>query len=230
MSEFSGSETLRRYFALMAECPELFRRSPDEAITILTDPAEIQAAVDFVRRQRRAAAMKAADLRVGVLADDPYMTIVRDPVRFMDGSMGLYNRVVESGSVAVIPIYRERLVLLEIFRHGTHEWMLEFPRGAALHAESSDDAARREVAEELGGTVAELVDLGRFTPGGSSIAVSSRLFGARLAGIGDVQRGESIRGLRLVSASEFERLVGDGAIFCGFTMAAYLRARVMGFL
>lgn len=228
--DFDSDDALSRYSALMAEMPRLFRNEPGQAVTILVEPEDIQAAKAAARANRMARGQITDDLRVGVLSRDPYMMLVRDAVRFMDGSLGLYNRIVEGGAVAVVPIYRRRLVLVEIFRHGARDWMLEFPRGGVGTGEREDDAARREIAEEIGGRISELRDLGRFTPGGSSIATPSRLFGARLDAIGPLDTAEGIRRVHLVSAETFEDLVRTEKIYCGFTISAFMRARVMGFL
>lgn len=129
MSGFSHQDAMARYFELIARHPELGRNAPDADIQILTDPQLIQQACDAAHAARAARNLDVDDLRVGVLASDPYMTIIRDPVQFGNGSLGLYNRIFENRSVAVLPLIGDRAVVIRIFRHGLRQWSLEFPRG-----------------------------------------------------------------------------------------------------
>ncbi|HEY0050663.1 MAG TPA: NUDIX hydrolase [Pyrinomonadaceae bacterium] len=57
-----------------------------------------------------------------------------------------------------------RVVLIEQFRHGTEEIVLEIPGGMIDEGEAPDAAARRELLEETGFASDEFVFLGRSRP------------------------------------------------------------------
>ena len=64
-------------------------------------------------------------------------------MRFPDGSLGLYNRMLAPDGVSVVPIWRGRIVLIRRFRHGTGGFEIRNATGIAGEAESSEaDAAR----------------------------------------------------------------------------------------
>jgi ADP-ribose pyrophosphatase len=67
---------------------------------------------------------------VGVLASDPYATVLREAVRFPDGSLGLYNRLLVPGGVVVLPVSRGSIVLIHRFRHGARRFAYEAPAGS----------------------------------------------------------------------------------------------------
>ncbi|MFC0599287.1 NUDIX hydrolase [Streptomyces palmae] len=215
------------YQELRAARPDLFRNEPG-GIEIL--PQEVTA--EDARRGAGA---------VGVVYADPYITVVRDPVRFPDGSPGLYVRVLpstERPGVVVLPITGDgEVLLIEQYRHATRAWHLEAPRGGGESPDPAADAAR-ELAEETGEEAVELVPLGELHPDTGLLAASVRLYAAHLAtrtrqpeepgvrGAGP----EAIRRTVLVTAAEAERMMADGRITDGFTLAVLTRARLAGLL
>lgn len=74
--------------------------------------------------------------------------------------------VIESPDwVNVIAITKERKVLLiEQFRHGTEEIILEIPGGMIDENEEPEKAARRELLEETGFSAEEFIYLGKSRP------------------------------------------------------------------
>jgi len=193
------------YFRIMRERPELFHNGDAGGIEVLTSPDQIKAAQESARSIRQKRGMDASDLRVGVLASDPYMLILRDAVRFVDGSLGLYNRIVEVPSVAVLPLLDGRPVLIRIFRHGLRDWCWEF-----------------------GAEIRELIALGDFTPGGSSLSIRADLYAAHIDGIGEPEHADNISEVRVVEVDECEALIRSSQIIDGFSLALFLRARLAG--
>ncbi|MGA9301929.1 MAG: NUDIX hydrolase [Bradyrhizobium sp.] len=226
MNTDPGEYALDGYLALLRDRPDWFANHPAGGIEILTNPGEIALARAAALSHRAAAGLDVSDTRAGLLAKDPYMTVVRDAVRFPDGSLGLYNRIVETSPVAVLPLLDDLPVLIRVFRHGLRDWSLEFPRGGADRGETPEAAARREVIEETGATKAELQPLGEFTPGGSSLSIRAHLFVARIDQIGVSDPLEGIEEAQAYPVADVERLIGDGVIIDGFTMALFLRARL----
>ena len=227
VGDYSQDETLESYMSLVRERPELFHNKEERGVEILTSLDEIKAAQDLARRSRLKSGLDTADLRAGLLARDPYMIILRDAVRFLDGSLGLYNRIVELTSVAVMPLLDGHPVL-EIFRHGLRDWALEFPRGGCDPGETPEAAVHRELAEEIEANIVELIPLGDFTPGGSSLSICAKLFAAHIDGFGRPNRTDGIGDVRVVDTSEVEESIRTSRIIDGFTLSTFLRARLTG--
>ncbi len=230
VGDYSQHETLESYMSLVRERPELFYNKDERGIEILTSLDEIKAAQDSARRSRLKSGLETMDLRAGLLARDPYMIMLRDAVRFLDGSLGLYNRIVELPSVAVMPLLDGRPVLIKIFRHGLRDWALEFPRGGCDPGETPETAIHRELAEEIGANIMELIPLGDFTPGGSSLSIRAKLFAAHIDQIGRPNCTDGIGDVRAVDTSEVEELIRTSRIIDGFTLSTFLRARLAGLI
>jgi ADP-ribose pyrophosphatase len=164
------------------------------------------------------------------LASDPYATVLREAVRFPDGSLGLYNRLIVPGGVLVLPILRGSIVLIHRFRHGTRRFAYEAPRGIAGEAESVETDARRELLEEIGAVAEEIVDLGEVATTSGIVGEVMRLFLARIDSVGAPDRHEAIAGIVCCTIAETEGMIVRGAISDGPTLAAYLRAKLAGLL
>lgn len=224
--------SLRRYRELTTTHPELFGNPADCPTRILFDAADIRQAKSDVMTERQDAGWPVNDLRVGVLAEDPYIGyVIRDAVRFFDGKLGLYNRVVASGGIVVLPILPDgSIALIRIFRHPARRWFLEAPQGLVLPGADPADEARRELIEEMGATVGELTSLGIVYTSTALTSENLKMFAARITAFGDPQRSEGIESIATIATADIDGLVLDGTITDGPTMSLILRARMRGLL
>lgn len=218
------------YLALVAQRPELFRNAPSGGVDILTAPEDVAAARAEARAYRTERGMKDRDTRTGILAEDPYMLILRDAVRFPDGTRGLYNRIVETNPVAILPVLGGQPVLIRVYRHGLRDWSWEFPRGGCDAGESPEEGARREVTEEVGGSPLSITSLGTFTPGGSSLSIRAHLFFAEVERLGEPDALEGITDVTAMPVSRLEQMLRDDVIIDGFSLALFARARLRGLI
>src|SRR6185312_2069263 len=147
-------EHRQAYLAFAARHPDLFE-NPDGAIfTILLDEHEIDEVEEGARGRLHAKGMPEEWAQVGIAYEDQYLFILRDAVRFPDGSTNTYIRVVdpEGGAhgVIVLAMHQGNVLLLNHFRHATRRWHLEIPRGFGEPGLSGEENARRELEEEIG--------------------------------------------------------------------------------
>lgn len=230
MDDFSHEGARAGYRLLMQRQPEWFRNHPRGGITILTSDADIDRACRDAERHRLAHGLSVTDLRAGLLAQDAYMTVVRDAVRFPDGSLGLYNRIIETAPVAVLPLLDGRPVMMKVFRHGLRDWSLEFPRGGCDRGETPETGVARELNEEIGAQIETLMPLGEFTPGGSSLSIRAYLFAAEIDAIGRRDLREGVEDVRAMDVACVERKIVSGEIIDGFSIALFARARLGGLI
>lgn len=232
MSSDQEEPSLRRYRELLVSNPELFNNPDDCPTKLLFDAKDIRQAESDVLAERKNWGWPVNDLRVGVLAEDPYIGyVIRDAVRFFDGKLGLYNRVVASGGIVVLPILPDgSIALIRIFRHPARRWFLEAPQGLVLPDADPADEARRELIEEMGATVGELASLGIVYTSTALTSEKLKMFAARITTFGDPQRSEGIESIATIAAADIDRLVLDGTITDGPTMSLILRARMRGLL
>ncbi|MGW1492451.1 NUDIX hydrolase [Streptomyces sp. NBC_01410] len=202
---------MNTYDRLRTERPELFVNPPG-GIEILSDPESVAAAG-------------------GVVYEDPYVMVLRDPVRFPDGRTGTYIRSIgttaEPGCV-VLPLLDGEVVLVEHFRHATRSWLWEVPRGFGTRGLAGEQNAAKELREEIGADVRELIPLGAVHPDSGAVGDRVLLYAARIDAIGALALGEGIRRTLTVSFAQAEEMVGDGRITDAFTIVALSRARLAG--
>ena len=230
MGDYDADACLARYFDLVRARRERFANPPGDIYEILLDPERIAHAQSEARRVRVRDGLPADDLRVGVLAEDPYLLVVRDAVKFADGAYGLYNRLMVPSGAAILPVHDGHIVLLDRFRHGTRAWHLEIPRGSFSGEGTHEDEARRELQEEIGARVVEMIDLGLLHSTTGCLDEMHHLYMARIDGIGVPDKHEAIVALRSFTVDETAAKIADGTITDGPTLAAFLRARLRGLL
>lgn len=130
--------------------------------------------------------------------------------------------------VSVVPLTDDgRIILVEQYRHGVGDWVLECP-GGSIDASDPDPAAaaRRELFEETGYAATDIVALGASArdPGSQSTRVHTFLArDCRLVGSPSPESFEAIR-LRLVTRDQLTELIGAGASFDAATLASLMRA------
>lgn len=237
---------MSRYEVLRRAVPEWFRNDPGE-IEILTEPAS-------VRRARRAATAAGQSpqgragalwarlrtavrpVRTGVISANRYLWYLRDPVRFPDGRLGLYDRLLPppgaSPGVVVLPLLGPggKVVLIEHYRHATRRRHWEAVRGFGDPGATGEENVTRELGEEIAATPTEVIALGDVHPDTGLLAHRVQLYAARVDGFGDPEKGEAIGRVVTVTPAEAEAMVADGRITDGFTVAALYRARLAGLL
>lgn len=187
----------------------------------------------FMADQLRRDGAPAEWATVGVVFRDQYLLLVRDAVRYSDGSVGTYIRELDLdpriAGVAILPVWQEKVLLIRHFRHATRAWHLEIPRGFGS-AEDAEQSARRELAEEIGASGVVLTSLGEMYPdtgiGNSRVA----LFYAAVVSYGSPESIEGINEVLPTSIAEFEQMIGQCHLDDGYLLAAYGRAKARGLI
>ncbi|MFH9860330.1 NUDIX hydrolase [Streptomyces sp. NPDC017202] len=231
---------LADYEALRERRPELFLNPPGAAFTILLDRAEQDRASDEVSRAAAAAGLPDSVGDIGVVYRDAYFSLVRDAVRFADGRLGTYVRILPasaSGGAAVLPLLADgRVVLLRHFRHADRDWHCEIPRGFGDPGEDGSGTAARELQEELGVHIGNLTYLGEMSSDtglrvGTDHLYLAHIDAAQLAdGPARGARAEGIDGYEAVSQGEFRSMVAGRRISDAYTLSAYALAMAQGLL
>lgn len=96
----------------------------------------------------------------------PVFTVSSDTVRLPDGRTAKRERVHHNGGSGILPLTEnDEIVLVEQYRYGVGQRMLEIPAGKLEKGEDPYDCAVRELREEVGAVAEQITPLG-------SIAVS----------------------------------------------------------
>lgn len=222
-----------RYRQLQQDHPELFANPPDGAIEILLDPEQVVAAERATAEALVRAGLPAGWARTGVVFEDQYGIAIRDAVRMPGGRLGTYVRWMNPGNVSgvvVLPVIDGAVLMVRHFRHATRRWHLELPRGFGEPGSSPSDSALRELREETGAVPDRLVELGEVYPDSGMSGTSVWLYYAEVSGYGAHGADEGIESIVPLPPKELAEMIADGRITDGFTINAYARAMLAGFL
>lgn len=216
------------YRALVEARPELFRNPDGAGFKILLEEAEIRQAEQHIAERLQKYGAPAEWAEVGVALQDQYVLLLRDAVRFADGSLGTYIRMVApEGSfpgVVILPVWQGKVLLIRHFRHATRGWHLEIPRGFGVDRDA-EVSARRELTEEIGAADIRLTSLGGvYTDAGADSSQVS-MFYAEVGSYGQPEVHEAITDILPTPLPEFERMIRDGELQDGYLLSAYALAK-----
>ncbi len=174
---------------------------------------------------------------IGVVFNDPFVVILRDlvefPGGFRNGYIRLYNRAyLEGGAAGVVmlPEMNGKLLLMHQFRHATRSWHWEIPRGFGEPGVEAEDQAKAEIEEEISGEIVELTNLGLYFNNTGLEGNPIYLFLAKMSSVGEPKLKLGVDEFKWVSIAELEKMIADGEITDGFTIAAYTRAKLKGLM
>lgn len=161
-----------------------------------------------------------------VVYENPWIRVREDDVVRPDGSPGVYGVVqVRHASVFVVALTDDdEVVLVTQRRYATGVDSVEVPAGGS-DGEDPLVAAQRELAEETGLTAREWTAVGRMDALNGIADAREHVFLARgltrvAADDGEGQREEGIDAVRTVPFVDVLRMVADGTIRDGETVAA----------
>jgi ADP-ribose pyrophosphatase len=217
-------ERIKTYIDLLHQFPQL-TQPEDSLIEVITDEKQI---LEWEEKN---------NLEIGVLLQDRFITVIRDLVQFSNGYQSGYNRIINTsafgdggmGSV-VLPVKDSKVLMIKIFRHPIREWSIEIPRGFGEKDLSPLEIAHKEVVEEVGGKIREVIELGVIHSNTGLEGNTVNLYLAYLEKVGDPRVEEGIEKFLWILPSELERMIRDEEITDGFTIAAYTRAKLRGLL
>ncbi|MBN2239428.1 MAG: NUDIX hydrolase [Dehalococcoidales bacterium] len=225
------NKVLTKYLDLVINSPSLFTNDA-ASLRIITDASEILEWQEVKREQLRQKHLPLNWADIGIILEDPFIFLIRDLVEFPDltrnGYIRSVNRDTLQGGQGVVILAKnaEKFLLLHQYRHATRSWHLEIPRGCGEPGILAEDQAKTEIKEETGGEISTLVNLGYFYNNSAFEGSPVYLFFAQVSLIGEPAKNEGIDKFVWVDIVELERLIRDGEITDGFTIAAYTRAKL----
>ncbi|MEV5751408.1 NUDIX hydrolase [Actinoallomurus sp. NPDC052308] len=161
-----------------------------------------------------------------VVYQNRWMTVREDDIRLPDGSPGIYGVVDKPTAALIIPMENDGFHLVEQYRYTLSRRSLEFPQGTWPddRETSVEELATAELAQETGLRAATLERIGSFGIGVGFTNQRCDVFLATGLTPGDTaDRDPEEQGMtqRWVARTDLERMIRDGEIVDGCSMAAY---------
>jgi ADP-ribose pyrophosphatase len=185
----------------------------------------------------RQPAEKETEEPTGILFDDGMHFFVRDAVLFPGGKTSTQMRVIGTsmydGPSGVVALASRggNVFLREIFRHGTRRWELEAQRGRREEGYTSEQAALKELDEELGYPVERLTLMGNVSGDTAIMASTLPVYWAEL-GDGprrdDPEASEAFGKVVELTPAALAARVENGDIRDSYTLSAITLAVVAG--
>lgn len=203
-------------------------------IELVMDPETVQA----IRRQRKRVHGPERQ-PLGVVFEDEYMIVVRDPVSFPSGAVGTYLRVFPrpaltgAAGAVMLPLRDGNVLLRRVFRHATRSWELECPRGFRNSGADVLDTVQNEVVEELGLSVLSITPLGKIYGDTGLLAGHTEGFAVTVAhgeAAAAPDESEAIGDLEILAPPRLVELLAAGEIRDGFTLSVITLAQARGIL
>jgi 8-oxo-dGTP pyrophosphatase MutT (NUDIX family) len=176
-------------------------------------------------------------VKTGILIRDELHYVVRDAVKFPSGAVEAQLRVVSrsmaDGPAGVVALASRggKIFLREMFRHGTRRWELETTRGGREEGYTPEEAARKEIDEELGFRVKTIEKIGEVCGETAFVASTLPIFWAQLEPGPPRDHPESTEAFGKIvelSPGELKTRLAKGEIRDGYTVSALLFAQIAG--
>ena len=148
----------------------------------------------------------------------------QDRLRAPDGHEFTYTLVDHPGAVWIVPVTTDgQIALIWQYRYTVDDWCYEVPAGGLSPGLTPEVVARRELAEEIGGTAADMNYIGQFyTSNGISNEVAYVYLATRVE-LGENQREPTeLMEIHLVPVEVAIRMAREGEISDGPSALALL--------
>lgn len=157
---------------------------------------------------------------------NPWILVTEDKVIRPDGKEGIFGVIKIKHGISVLPIDDDKNVYLtKEYHYAAEQETIEAVSGGIDRGENKEEAAKRELKEELGINASELVDLGKILPLTSLVDITNHLFLAKDLDFSDAKpEGTEIIKTVKVSLEKAVEMVFDGTICDGTTVALILKA------
>ena len=199
----------------------------------------IEKIIEGRRRKLKKIKLPDTSKEIGIVFEDEYILIVRDPVIFPSGSLGTYLRIFERPAldgpvgVVILPVCGDLIYLRRIFRHATRQWEIECARGYREKGLTPHQAVIQEINEEIGLPIKEIRKIGNICVNSGILAGEVLIYWVELYP-GNVKPNqedtEAFGDFIIVKSGLLFEMIRSGVIRDSFTLSALQQAQANNLL
>lgn len=208
-ARYMDTKYWKEYINLIHDRPELFTQNSD--IYIVTDEDKVE---QFVAD---------TGINIGLVYRSSFRMMIVDLVSTNNHEYA-YERVIpvkKTNGVAILPIYNNKFILLQQFRHPVRGHRYEIPRGFSFDSSTIEENAMRELGEELGSEITKLEYLGDIEADSGLTSGKTSIYVAYVTSIVKKKHYEGIYDTIELSDKQIKEYINRGDITDSFTIAAY---------
>lgn len=208
-------------------------------VEIVTSRRELKNIEAECAQDLKGSALGKGGKRIGILLEDEVRMIVRDALKFPSGATRCQMRVIGKteydgpNGVVALCLLNGRFLLRETYRHPTRAWELETLRGRRETGQTSRQAVRAEVRQELGYSVKRIHLLGRVRPETAILSSTLEVFLAELRDgppRDDPEESEAFGRIHRLKPGEIGDRILRGEVRDNYTIVALMLAQLKGFI
>ena len=208
-------------------------------VEIVTSRRELKKIEAECAEDLKGSALGKGGKRIGILLEDEVRLIVRDALKFPSGATRCQMRVIGKteydgpNGVVALCLLNGRFLLRETYRHPTRAWELETLRGRRETGQTSRQAVRLEVKQELGYTVKRIHLLGRVRPESALMSSTLEVFLAELRDgprRDDPEESEAFGRIHRLKPGDIADRILRGEVRDNYTIVALMLAQLKGFI
>jgi len=155
-----------------------------------------------------------------------------DTVELSDQKYSKREIIEHPGGVGILVIHQDRILLVKQYRKAVGRMVVEIPAGKLDYQEEAETCASRELREETGVLVDQLIHLGDIFPSvGYTTEKIGLYFSDSIASVGeqDLDEDETVE-IMWLNKAEMESQICQGQIQDAKTIAAYSLAKMKGLI
>ncbi len=155
--------------------------------------------------------------------DGRILQVFNDTVELDNGRITSREIVKHSGSVAMLPIHNNNVILVKQYRYAVKEYLLEIPAGTLEKDEEPKKCALRELQEEICMKASKITEMIKLysSPGFIDEIMYIYLCTELSASIGKRDEDENIEIVE-INMKTFEEMIRSNKIMDGKTITAFL--------
>lgn len=229
----SYEKNIQDYLLFIKNNREYFINT-ENGIQVVTEAEEIHKSIELLKEKYSSERKPPYWKNIGIAYEDSWLWLLCDVVRFQNNQLNTHHRIIrKSGNiagVAILGVYKGKIILLRHFRHPARKEFIEIPRGGVIGGKSLEETVIQEIEEEFDGKLKKLVKLQLIHPSTSVDTASILCFYGEYESIGKPSLSEGILEVIQMAPDELEQAIKNGTVTDAVTICVFYQSILHGYI